>query len=115
MEEKEMIDKVKTNLHLETHDFDLLISDTIQNVREYCNLDDLPDELEPFVRRKVKGVIDYEMVHGTGYTQEIASIREGDGSITYATDSSSSRENIYGLSDVDKVILRRFRRLRGYA
>ena len=37
MEEKEMIDKVKTNLHLETHDFDLLISDTIQNVREYCN------------------------------------------------------------------------------
>ncbi|RHV84239.1 hypothetical protein DXA97_18305 [Clostridium sp. OF09-36] len=117
MTKSEMLITVKNNLKLEDDTRDLDISDVILGVCDYCNLspEDLPDDLEPFVRRKVKGVVDYEMVHGPGYTQEIASIKEGDGSITYATDSSNSRENIYGLSGADKAILRRFRRLRGYA
>lgn len=55
------------------------------------------------------------IVKGTGYQQDISSIKEGDGSITYSTNGSNSREGIYGLSDTDKSVLRRFRRLRGYA
>ena len=74
-----------------------------------------PDLLEPFVRKKFKGIIDYEAAKGTGYQQDISSIKEGDGSITYSTNGSNSREGIYGLSDTDKAALRRFRRLRGYA
>ena len=70
--------------------------------------------MEPFVRKKIKIMIDYETAKGTGYQQDIASIKEGDGSITYATGGSNSRDGIYGLSDADKTILRRFRRLRGY-
>lgn len=64
--------------------------------------------------KKVKGIIDYEAVKGTGYQQDISAIKEGEGSITYATGGSNSRDGIYGLTDADKSSLRRFRRLRGY-
>ena len=86
----EMLEKVKSNLKIEDDTRDLNISDVILSV------------------------MDYETVKGTGYQQDIASIKEGDGSITYATDGSNSREGVYGLSDADKTVLRRYRRLRGY-
>lgn len=117
MTSSEMLEKVKSNLKLEddTRNFD--ISDVILSVCDYCNLsqEELPDLLEPIIRKKVKGIIEYEIVKGTGYQQDISSIKEGDGSITYSTNGSNSREGIYGLSDTDKAALRRFRRLRGYA
>lgn len=59
--------------------------DLIQDCCSYCNLEELPNALEPFVRKKIKRMIDYETAKGTGYQQDIASIKEGDGSITYAT------------------------------
>lgn len=48
---------------------DLVISDTILAVCDYCNLsqDCIPDILEPVIRKKVKGIHDYEAVNGTGY------------------------------------------------
>ena len=112
----EMLEKVKSNLETEYCARDLNISDVILSVCDYCNMDQdkLPERLEPFIRKKVKDVMDYEAVKGTGYQQDIASIKEGDGSITYATSGSNSREGIYGLSDADKTALRRYRRLRGY-
>ena len=112
----EMRETVKENLKLTDDTRDLDISDVIFNVCEYCNLNqnELPELLEPYIRKKVKGIINYETVKGTGYQQDIASIKEGDGSVTYVTGGSNSREGIYGLTDADKSALRRFRRLRGY-
>ena len=117
MTKTEMLAAVKANLNIDDDMRDLGISDVILHVCDYCNLsqDDIPDLPEPFVRKKFKGIIDYETAKGTGYQQDISSIKEGDGTITYATDSGNSREGIYGLSDSDKTALRRFRRLRGYA
>lgn len=112
----EMRETVKENLKLTDDTRDLDISDVIFNVCDYCNLNqnELPELLELYIRKKVKGIINYETVKGTGYQQDIASIKEGDGSVTYVTGGSNSREGIYGLTDADKTALRRFRRLRGY-
>ena len=111
-----MLIAVKNNLKLQDDTRDLDISDVILSICDYCNLDPdcLPELLEPVIRKKVKGIIDYEAVKGTGYQQDISAIKEGDGSITYATGGSNGRDGIYGLSDADKSSLRRFRRLRGY-
>lgn len=116
MTKSEMLIAVKNNLKLQDDTRDLDISDVILSICDYCNLDPdcLPELLEPVIRKKVKGIIDYEVVKGTGYQQDISAIKEGDGSITYATGGSNSRDGIYGLSDADKSGLRRFRRLRGY-
>ena len=93
---------------------DLIISDVITKAQAYCNIVDLPDAMEPFIRKKVRNLIGYEAVNGSGYAPEITSIHEGDGSLTFATGGSFSREGIYGLSEEDKRDLRQFRRLRGY-
>ena len=108
---------VKNNLGIQDDKSDLLISDVILMVCDYCNLepDCIPDILEPFVRKKAKGIIDYEAAEGTGYNPEIASIKEGDGSITWAQTEGNTKASIYGLSESDKAGLRRHRRLRGYA
>lgn len=117
MTKSEMLTAVKNNLRMDDDMRDLCISDVICDVCDYCNLsqDDISDTLEPIIRKKVKGIIDYEVAKGTGYHQDISSIKDGDGSITYATGGSNSRDGIYSLSDADKIVLRRFRRLRGYA
>lgn len=117
MSKDEMLDTVKMNLRLKTEDHDLMISDMIQLVCGYCSipLDDIPEELEPFIRRKAKGIMDYEVVRGPGFNPEVASIKEGDGSITWAQTDGNTKASIYGLNESDKQALRRFRRLRGYA
>ena len=117
MDSYEMLRAVKANLRLDTEDHDLTISDMILTVCDYCNLDPggIPDILEPFVRKKVKGIVDYEASEGSGFNPEIASIKEGDGSITWSQTEGNTKASIYGLSDKDKAALRRHRRLRGYA
>jgi hypothetical protein len=107
----EMLTKVKENLKIDTEDKDIIISDTIQEVVNYCNLKDLPEALEPFIRKKSKTILDYEAEVGSNAVFDVKSIKEGDTSITYNTDQVS-RETIYGLSDKDKTALRCFRRLR---
>lgn len=106
-----MIAKVKENLKIDNDEKDLIISDVIQEVISYCNLKDLPEEIEPFIRRKVKTIMYYEKENGTEAVFDVKSIKEGDTSITYNTDEVS-RETIYGLSDSDKNTLQQFRRLR---
>lgn len=117
MTTSEIMGTVKNNLGIQDDKSDLLISDVILMVCDYCNLepDCIPDILEPFVRKKAKGIIDYEAAEGTGYNPEIASIKEGDGSITWAQTDGNTKASIYGLSESDKAGLRRHRRLRGYA
>jgi len=108
---EEMLEIVKQNLKIEDDTKDLLIEDVIRECLSYCNLKEPPAELEPIIRRKVKAIIDYEAETGGNTVFDVTSIKEGDTSITYNTDEVS-RETIYGLSDQDKQILARFRRLR---
>lgn len=112
----EMAEQVKANLRLEDGSRDQTISDIILAVCDYCNLllDGIPEMLEPFVRKKVKGIMDYEAEKGSGYQPEISSIKEGDGTITWSQTEGNTRASIFGLSDSDKSVLKRYRRLRGY-
>lgn len=112
MEDKELLNKVKENLKIEDTSKDLIISDMIQEVKNYCNLKVLPISLEPFIRKKVKAIINYENENGDTIIFDIKSIKEGDTSISYNVDEKSSKDNIYGLSDKDKSALRLFRRTR---
>lgn len=116
MTQSEMLTAVKSNLKIEDDTQDLTISDVILLVCEYCNINPelIPDPLERIIRKKTKGIMDYESVSGGGYAQDIASIKEGDGTITYVTSGANNKEGIYGLSDSDKTALRLYRRLRGY-
>lgn len=108
---EEMLVKVKENLKIQDDGKDLLITDVIQECLNYCNLKELPEELEPFVRKKVKTIMDYEAEVGSNAVFDVKSIKEGDVSITYNIDEVS-RETIYGLSNQDKRILAQYRRLR---
>lgn len=112
----EMQKAVESNLGLYPGEKELLVSDVILSVCDYCNLhpERIPDVLEPVVRKKVKGIIDYEAANGSGYHPEVASLKEGDGTITWAQTEGNTKASIYELNASDKAALRRHRRLRGY-
>jgi hypothetical protein len=107
----ELMALVKTNLKITGTEKDLIISDAIQETLNYCNLSEIPDALEPFIRKKVQTIINYELENDTGNVFDVKSIKEGDTSTTYNTDEVS-RETVYGLSKEDKKRLQDFRRLR---
>lgn len=107
---EEMLALVKTNLKIEDDSKDLSITDVIYEVLNFCNLENPLKALEPFVRKKVKTIMAYEKENGPDNVFDVKTIREGDTSITYNVDEVS-RETIYGLSDKDKLALRKFRRL----
>lgn len=114
MLKEEILNLVKQNLGLEGNDNgeDLIIMDAIQDALNYCNLKELPEEMEIYIRKKAKSIIDYEKQNGSDVVFDVKSIREGDTSITYNVDDKISKETIYGLSDIDKKNLQQFRRLR---
>ena len=112
MTKLELLNKVKDNLGILSGLNDLIISDVIIEVGEYCNIIDFPDAIEPFVRKKTKAIMSYEK-EGLGDSAfDVKSLREGDTTITYNVDDKTSKDTIYGLSLNDKSALKRFRRLR---
>ena len=112
MSKEDLITKVKGNLKITDNSKDLVISDVIQDALNYCNLVELPEETEPYIRKKVKSIIAYETENGENSVFDVKSIKEGDTSITYNVDDKTSKETIYGLSDRDKKTLQAFRRTR---
>lgn len=90
---------------------DLIILDMIQEVKSYCNLSELSMEHEPFLRKKVKTIFDYEKEYGNSSVMDIKSIKEGDVSITYNVEENF-KDTIYGLSENDKKFLKCFRKVR---
>ena len=112
MTKLDLMNKVKDNLGILSGLNDLIISDTIIEVGEYCNITDFPDAIEPFVRKKVKTIMSYEKEGLCDSVFDVKSLREGDTTITYNVDDKTSKETIYGLSLNDKSALKRFRRLR---
>lgn len=111
MTTEELIILVKTNLAISDDTKDLIIADVIQDALNYCNRTELPVEVEPYIRKKVKTIITYEAENGTDSVFDVKSIKEGDTSITYNTDEVS-KDTVYGLSQKDKTDLSLFRRLR---
>lgn len=113
MTSDEMRRKVKRNLRLDTDDHDLRIRDVIQETCDYCNLplECLPDGLEPFIRGKVKAMISFEEEKGSGYGAEVASISEGDTSVSFVQTEENTREFIFRLNEADKNCLNRYRRM----
>ena len=71
MDRTEMMAEVKKNLKLLDGAQDLVISDTILAVCDYCNLsqDCIPDILEPVIRKKVKGSWTMRLPTGPGITR----------------------------------------------
>lgn len=109
---QELVKKVKENLKIIDTSNDLIINDVIQEVMNYCNLKELPQTLEPFIRKKVKAIIAYEKENGEDSVFDLKSIREGETTLTYNVDDNNSKDTIYGLSDRDKKTLQQFRRTR---
>lgn len=112
MSTEDLIALVKKNLKINDDTKDLIIKDVIQDALNHCNLKELPGELEPFIRKKTKGIINYEAENGTNTVFDVKSIKEGDTSITYNVDDKTSKEAVYGLSKDDKRVLQQFRRTR---
>ena len=108
----DLIVKIKANLKIAGTESDLIIADAIQEAMNYCNLKELPIEAEPYIRKKIKSIMNYETENGTTAVFDVKSIKEGDTSITYNVDDKVSKETIYGLSEGDKKTLKIFRRLR---
>lgn len=119
MTKERMILYVKDNLMamgVTDQNMELFISDALTSAITYCNLgNDIPEEMEPYLRRKVKNMINYQSADRKGTPSNIASIKEGDGAITFFYDASNTEEAVFGLSDSDKKQLKAFRRLKGYA
>ena len=109
---EELTSLAKTNLKITDTSKDLIIGDVIQDTLNYCNLTELPAELEPYIRKKVQNIINYEAENGAVAVFDVKSIKEGDTSITYNVDDKTSKETIYGFSDRDKKSLQQFRRTR---
>lgn len=107
-----MLALVKQNLKITGTDNDLMIKDHINNALIYCNLSDIPDQLEPYIRKKTKAVIDYEALAGTQSVFDVKSQTEGESSWSYNVSDDYNKVTIYGLSEKDKKELRPFRRLR---
>lgn len=104
MTDNEMIELVRKNLGREVED--IVVSDVIVASKVYCNIKEVPKEMEPFIRKKVKMVLEYEAA-SDGSIFDVASIKEGDTSISYS--SNITRDTVYGLSDADKKVLREWR------
>jgi hypothetical protein len=107
----EFMQLVKDNLNIVDNTKDLIVSDIMLEMMSYCNLSELTETMEPFARKKVKAIIDYEAENGSSVVFDVKSLKEGDTSITYNVDADHSRETVYGLSKKDKESLRKFRRL----
>lgn len=108
----ELILVVKSNLKITDDTRDLTIKDAIQEVLNHCNLKELPVELEPFIRKKVQSIINYEKENGDSIVFDVKSVSTGDTSVTYNVGDHTSKETIFGLSKEDKKSLQSFRRMR---
>lgn len=115
MTKDEMFLLVKRNASIEVNIKDSIISDFIISVLEYCNRTDLPENIEPFIRKKIKGIIAYEDKAENGLLNpNITSIREGDESISYHISEADTKDGIYGFTKEDKAYLSKFRKVRNY-
>lgn len=109
MTKNEMVAFVKENLGLQDTSKDLLIVDRIQDVCSYCNLKEIPEELEPFIRRKVEQILLVERSPANATLYGVTSMKEGDSSITF--DNKMDYSSLYGLTEQEKKNLRPYRKL----
>lgn len=109
MDKDTIIDVVKARLDIADTSRDLLISDIYDNAIGYMNLPELPNELEPLIRAKVQGIMNYEAQFGEGNMLDVTAQTEGKCSWTYNINGDNCREGIYGFTTRDFQQLKRYR------
>ncbi|WP_346930276.1 phage head-tail connector protein [Clostridium sp.] len=94
----------------DSKDFSLeFISENVQEtVKNYCNITEIPKELETFIQAKVVSIFRYESNEYKG----VKSISEGDTKIDFAIENNGADNLTYSLNDSDKKILRNFRKIK---
>jgi hypothetical protein len=89
---------------------DFLLEFILENVQEtvknYCNITEIPKELETFIQAKVISIFRYENNDYKG----LKSISEGDTKLDFDIENNSADTLTNSINDSDKKILRSFRK-----
>ncbi len=105
-----MIDEIKELLGITDNSRDTLINYYIKSIgneiMSYCNIKQVPIELETFIQNKVISILRYE----TNEYRGIKSISEGDTRLEFAIENNGADTLTYSINDSDKKILMNFRR-----
>lgn len=87
---------------------DYYIKSVTNDVKNYCNLNSIPEWLEMFIQKKVISILKYEFNAHKG----IKSILEGDTKLEFAIEGNGEESKIYSLNDNDRKELRNFRKIK---
>lgn len=87
---------------------DYYIESVSNDVKNYCNLNDIPESLEMFIKKKVISIFKYELSEYKG----VKSISEGDTRLEFAIEGNGEESKIYSLNDNDRKELRNFRKVK---
>lgn len=107
-----MLEEIKLIVGISDNSKDNLINYYIESitndVKNYCNINEIPSPLEMFVKKKVISILKYELNEYKG----IKSISEGDTKLEVAVENNGAESLIYSLNDNDRKELRNFRKVK---
>lgn len=107
-----MREYIKAVLGIKDNSKDILIDYHIESVsndvKNYCNLNDIPESLEMFIKKKVISIFKYEFSEYKG----IKSISEGDTRLELSIEYNGEESKVYSLNDNDRKELRNFRKVK---
>lgn len=107
-----MIEEIKLVLEIKDNSKDELINYYIKSITDdvldYCNLKEIPSQLEMFIKNKVISIFRYEFNEYKG----IKSISEGDTKLEVAVENNGADSLVYSLNDNDRKKLRNFRKVK---
>lgn len=112
-----MLENIKDVLEITDNSKDKLInryiSKVTQKVLNYCNLKELPIELQGFVEDKVISIMQYKLQSASSdkSSREVKSIQRGDTKIEFATISEKDEKTLLNFSNLDMKELNNFRRV----
>ncbi|WP_333861748.1 phage head-tail connector protein [Clostridium sp.] len=112
-----MLENIKDVLEIIDNSKDKLInryiSKVTQKVLNYCNLKELPIELQGFVEDKVISIMQYKLqsTSSDNSSREVKSIQRGDTKIEFATMSEKDEKTLLNFSNLDMKELNSFRKV----
>ena len=87
---------------------DYYIKSVTHDIKNYCNLNSIPEALEMFIQKKVISILKFELNKHKG----LKSILEGDTKLEFAIEGNGEESKIYSLNDNDRKELRNFRKIK---